>query len=457
MGIKSNIIRVFSANLLTMISGILIGFIVPAVLSLDSYAYVKTYTLYVSYIGFLHLGFIDGMYIKYGGKEEQEIDRNVFKAEHHIFIISQLIATTLFFIIGIVNKDFVIILLAISILPINTGAFHKLFYQSTGQFKKFAQTSYIYTIIYLSLNLIFAFILKTDNYILYCLTSLIGNMALFVILEYKFYRKFKNIKAKYDKEIVKNVKVGFVVLIANLGIVIFNATDLWFVKLALNINDFAYYSFAVSMLNIINVMIMSVSITFYNYLAKGEDGEFINKLKKYFIIIGAFSSLAYFAFSMIVNLFIQKYIPSLAIIAISFAAFPYMILIKGLFVNLYRARKNEKKYLKVMISMVVIAIIYNTIAIIVFKRKESIAYATLISFITWGIYSGIDLKYSILKKKEIIYLISITSSFLILANKFNWFIGGIIYLGICIIFTYVNYKDEILGLLKFKELIKKRG
>lgn len=453
MSIKSNIMRVFSANFLTMISGILVGFIVPVVLSLDSYAYVKTYTLYAGYIGFLHLGFIDGMYIKYGGKTLDEINKSTLKAEHNIFIVSQIIMTIIFFIVGVINRNFIISLLAISILPINTGAFHKLFYQSTGQFKKFAKISYIYTIIYLLLNLTFAFLLKSDNYIFYCLTSLIGNIVVFFILEYKFLKTFRHIKATYEKKIIDNIKIGFIILIANLGIVIFNAIDLWFVKLGLKVEDFAYYSFAVSMLNVINVMVMSVSITFYNYLAKKEDEVFINKLKIYFIIIGAFSSLCYFGFAMIVDLFIKKYIPSLALIAISFAAFPYMILIKGLFINLYRARKNEKKYLKVMILMVIMAIVYNFIAISFFKTKESIAYATLLAFITWSIYSGYDLKYSVLKKKEGIYLFIITSSFLILSNNVNWLVGGIIYLITCIISTFLFYKDEVLNLLKFKVVL----
>ena len=55
MNLKRNILRIFSANFLTMISGILLGFVVPAVLSVDSYAYFKTYTFYISYIGLLHL------------------------------------------------------------------------------------------------------------------------------------------------------------------------------------------------------------------------------------------------------------------------------------------------------------------------------------------------------------------------------------------------------------------
>ena len=146
---------------------------------------------------------------------------------------------------------------------------------------------------------------------------------------------------------------------------------------------------------------------------------------------------------MIINLFISKYIPSLDIISISFAAFPYIIVIKGLFVNLYRARKDEKKYLKVMIMMVVIAILYNLISIIMFKTIRSIAIATLFAFITWYIYSSYDFKYTRIEKKEIIYLISILFGFLIISNNMNWFIGGITYVLYYILITFSIYKEEI--------------
>ncbi|MGL4876211.1 MAG: lipopolysaccharide biosynthesis protein [Clostridium sp.] len=449
MNIKGSVARVFSANILTMVTGILIGFIVPAVLSLDSYAYVKTYMLYVGYIGFLHFGFIDGMYIKYGGKSIDEIDKSVLKAEHNIFIFMQIIMTIIFIIIAISTKDFILILFGMSILPINTSSFHKLFYQSTGQFKSFAKTSYIYSVIYLIINMIGAYILKSDNYIFYCLASLIGHIVVFCILEVKICREFRGISAVYSKDLKNNIKVGSVILIANLGVMIFSAADLWFIKIGLSKEQFAYYSFAISMLNIINVMIMSVSITFYNFLAKEENKELVLKLKNYFILFGGLCSFAYFGFAMIVNVFIKKYIPSLEIIAISFAGFPYIIVIKGLLVNLYNARKDEKKYLKVMLSMVAISIIYNLVAIIVFKTMESIAMATLLSFITWYIYSSYDLGYTRIRQKESLYLGGILFAFLITTNTMHWIVGAIIYFIIYILISFCMYSKEINEVITF--------
>lgn len=449
MGLKKNILRVLSTNFLTAISGIIIGFIVPAVLSLDSYAYVKTYSLYISYIGFLHLGFVDGMYIKYGGKSESQISKGIFKYEHKIFMMIQLVMTGIFLIISLVTKDLIVILMMLSIVPINTCAFHKIFYQAIGQFRKYASANYIYIGIYLTTNIILVFLMKSNNYIFYIITSLIANIIVFIRLEISFYKEYKNIKIIEDKNVCKNIKVGFIILIANLGVLLFYGMDRWFVKLYFNNEDFAYYSFAISMLSIINILISAVSMTFYNYLAKGEDEEKIKILKNYFLIVGGIASLAYFGLSLIVNIFLKKYIPSLSIIAISFATYPYMIVINALYVNLYKARKNEKKYLKVVVAMLLVAALYNFIAVNISNNSICIAIATALSFITWYIYSSRDFKYLKIKVKEVIYLVTLFISFVYTSHLNNYFIGGIVYLIILTTLVLLLFRFESKVMIEF--------
>lgn len=447
MSLKNNIIRIFSANFLTMISGIIIGFIVPAILSIESYSYVKTYAFYISYIGFLHFGFVDGMYIKYGGKEVINIDKDEFKSEHRVFTIMQLIITLIFIIMGTLNSDIIVILMGLSIIPVNTVSFHKMFYQATGQFKEYARASYMYTSVYLLLNILLAVVLRNQKYIYYCIASLLSNAIVYIVLEIKFYKNTRGIKVKYKTKVWNNVKVGFFILLGNLSVVLFYAIDRWFIKIFLGVNDFAYYSFAISMLNIVNVLVNSISITFYNYLSKGENKKKIKRMKKYFLILGGFSSLGYFVFAAIVSIFLKKYIPALSIISISFAAYPYMIVINALYVNLYKARKNEKKYLRIVIGMVVISAIYNTIAILVWKSSEAIAIATTLSFITWYIYSMKDFNYLKSNLKETIYLIVILISFLLFSNCFNWLIGGMGYLIVMLTITIIFYRKDIKDIL----------
>ena len=46
MNIRKALIDVFSANVLQLISSLIVGFVVPSILSIDGYASLKTYTLY---------------------------------------------------------------------------------------------------------------------------------------------------------------------------------------------------------------------------------------------------------------------------------------------------------------------------------------------------------------------------------------------------------------------------
>ncbi|EDT78999.1 capsular biosynthesis protein [Clostridium perfringens] len=444
MNLKKSIFKIFSANFLTMISGVIISFLVPAILSVEMYSYVKTYAFYISYIAFFSLGFVDGMYIKYGGIDLNKVDKSQLKLEHLVYLIIQIIFTIFFIIFSIIKSNLIIFLMGISIIPMNVVGFYKMFYQAVGEFNKYVYISYIYTIINFLSNIFLIFILKSKNYIPYCLTSLLANIVIYLYLEYKFLAEFRGVKIKYDKIVFNNIKIGFFILFGNLSVMMFYAIDRWFIKLFYTVNDFAYYSFAISMLNIINLLISAISVTFYNYLAKDEDEEKVKKLKRYFIILGAFASLGYFVLAGIVSIILKKYILSLNIIAISFAAYPYMIVINALYVNLYKARKNEKKYLKVVLLMVVISTIYNTIAMLLSKNSVAIAIATTLSFITWYIYSSRDFKYLKSTRKESIYLFINLIGFLLASNFLNWFLGGVTYFIIFLISTWFVFKEDVI-------------
>ena len=98
MDFKKNILRVFSANFINMLVGIVTGLVIPIFLSVSEYASLKTFTFYLSYIGLLHFGFVDGQFLKYGGKEIDEVNINELEGESKFFFIFQG-AITLFFIL----------------------------------------------------------------------------------------------------------------------------------------------------------------------------------------------------------------------------------------------------------------------------------------------------------------------------------------------------------------------
>ena len=76
-----NIINVLTANVAELIVGILASFMIPMVVSIGSYAQIKTYSLYISYIGILSLGYYDGLYMRYGGVDFKSIDKQKLNSE----------------------------------------------------------------------------------------------------------------------------------------------------------------------------------------------------------------------------------------------------------------------------------------------------------------------------------------------------------------------------------------
>lgn len=62
--LATGIVLIFIANVINLLFSIGTNLILPKFLSVESYAAIKTYQLYITYVGVLHFGFNDGMYQK---------------------------------------------------------------------------------------------------------------------------------------------------------------------------------------------------------------------------------------------------------------------------------------------------------------------------------------------------------------------------------------------------------
>lgn len=100
--IKTGMLKVLIANVVNLIIGLLSSFILPKFLSINSYAEIKTFQLYVSYIGLLHFGYVDALYLLYGGQEINKIDKDSLKENLSTFQVFQVIVTIISIGIGVV-------------------------------------------------------------------------------------------------------------------------------------------------------------------------------------------------------------------------------------------------------------------------------------------------------------------------------------------------------------------
>ncbi|PFO93196.1 capsular biosynthesis protein [Bacillus cereus] len=444
-----NILRVVFSNVIMLVSNIVLGLFLPMYLSVKVYGEYRLFLFYLGYIGLLHFGFIDAMYLKYGGNNKEALNKNLLKKEHHVFLFYQLVVMVLIFTIGIFMEENLIILFAFAIIPLNLSAFHKLFYQATGQFKKYSYVNIVYTIINLIIICILL-VIKIEDAIGYIIATIFAYVFICLIMERDFWKYTKGVRGTGKVNILEYNRVGIFILIGNICVILISSIGGWIVQFFFKIEDFAYYSFAVAMLNMILLVINAIALTFYNYIARNENREVLILVKNVLIVLGALAGSAYFFLQLVIELALPEYKLALSIIAISFMALPYMMIVNVIITNLYKARKQEKKYLKVVLSILSISIAFNVLAVSIFKSMDSIAVAMVLTFVSWYIYSTIfEFDYLRGSIKELFYLICHAIIFLIASRYFEWFNGLLVYASIMLTVSLVFYSQE------FKQLFNR--
>lgn len=89
---------VIAGNLLNLLTAVVIGLAMPLCVSVETYAGYRTYTLYIGYVGLFHLGFVNGMALRYGQLDYARLPFDRFRGFTRAQMASQLLAGLVLFI-----------------------------------------------------------------------------------------------------------------------------------------------------------------------------------------------------------------------------------------------------------------------------------------------------------------------------------------------------------------------
>lgn len=450
--LKKGMLYVLIANVINLFFNLITNFVLPKELSVENYAMIKTFQLYVSYAGLFHIGFVDGMYIKYGGKAVGEINKLDLKNNLYTLRTFQIAVTIVLSIVSAFTGNMVLICFSASILPLNLANYFKQLYQATGEFSLYGKIMNASTMLIFVANMLGIFILKADNGGYYLISNLIVYIGIWIVLEINCHKIVgKSIKAKIFsfKEFCVNVQAGILLTIGNLSSILLTSMDRWFVKVLLNTFAFAQYSFAVSMENFMNTAITPVTVTLYNYFCKTTDINQIRKVRNYVMVFASAIVSCAFPARFILEIYLNKYINSLQVMFLLFAAQIFYIIIKSIFVNLYKAQRKQKIYFIKLLAVIAIAFIFNIVCYKIVQVKESFAVGTLLSAICWYFLCLPDFKKIKYTFKEMIYPFIQVIAFLVCGFVFNAIVGCTIYIMFTVATTFIFLTKEFNDILMF--------
>ncbi len=263
-GFLGNVLKVSSSNLLVLILGVMLTFILPMKLSTEGFGYWQLFVLYTSYCGFFILGFSDGVNLRYGGYKYEDLDFKLFRTEFKYLIIYTILVSlamilTLLWLFSDSPNLFVYIGFAVNITLFNIQGFFIHICQITGKFKQYSIGISLERILLVTF-IVFTLVLPINNYEIYICADFIARICVICYFSYNckeivFGQRYKLNKVR--DEIITNVKIGFFLMFSAIISMMMSNYIKFFIERNFGIKEFSYFAFATSMLSLVLQTIVS--------------------------------------------------------------------------------------------------------------------------------------------------------------------------------------------------------
>jgi O-antigen/teichoic acid export membrane protein len=468
--ILKNVFQFTLTNGIILLSTLLTAFIIPSFFSLENYGYYKLFTLFISFYGIFHFGFIDGIYLKYAGLNYPELNKDLFRRFTFFLFISQTFMALLLMIVTltIFQNGQILFYIFISIDLVLTNLIF--YFQYVSQMTKKFSVNITASSIQAALNLIlvsFLFIFKQDNYLFFISFILVINIItiIYYLISFKEISFFKvSISQLLDIEIILHIKeiikIGIPFLLSNLfTVLIFNFSRL-FISFIYNIEKFALFSFSFTIITFLQYVLSSVSSVIFPYLKNLNFDLLKSNYSKIVSIIQFLSSyllLLFFPISFLVNLLLPKLFDSIALLAALFPSLILISLIQFVKINYYKVSLEFKQYIFTAIITFIFGSFLHFIVFIVSDDIINQAYTSIIVYLFMHIISEILLskKFKQTFIKNLMHVFIIITLFYLNSFQTNFVFSTLLYFLQISLVNFIFYRKNISSMFKSLGLLFK--
>ena len=465
--ILENITYTFTANILTMLISIIMTLILPKFLGVTDYSYYQLYIFFISYVGFFHFGWIDGIYLKIGGMEYNDLEKSNYVTQFWMLnvleiIIAAIISIFALFTIKNIDKSFVLISTSVCGVITILRTYLLFILQSTNRIKEYAKYTRVDRFIYFALVIVFLF-LGFKNYKIILYIDIFSKLVALVLCANKMkdivFGKL-NISKNVLFEIFENISIGIKLMLANIasnliiGVVRFGIQKNW------DIETFGKISLTLNISNLLMTFINAVAVIMFPLLRREEE----SKLPKIYVILRNtlmiflyMMLIFYYPIKLILSTWLPQYADSLRYMALLFPICIYESKMSMLINTYLKSFRKEK-------SMLII----NTISLIL-SLILTILSVFILNNLTWAILSIVFLLgfrcvigelvltkiMNILISKDIILETVLTAIFIISSWFINNMFCSIIYTCFYLIYVFIKRKDIKRTILLKKKILRK--
>ena len=387
-----------SSHFMVFLFGVVRALVIPVMLGVIEFGYWQLYLLYSGFVGVFTFGFNDGLYLRYGGKRENELPWKRLRGAFCFYLLAlSLISLVLYTVLTNVNDVRTEKLIAFKYVIISVGlsgvvSLHVFLLQLTNQIKKYSVYMLIDKMFFvLMLSLIYFFYSDYNfEYIMVidCLSKLL--LIFIVLIDYREYI-FGGIVGLLEswKEFNANISAGVKLMLANLVAMLALNISRFFVELYYPTEVFSVFSFGLTLTNLGLMLVIGVSVVLYPSLKQLQE-------EKYTQFYSVLSDLVTFTmFTLLftyypIYFFILNFIPDFKEVLVYFNILLALSLLQikmNLSINtFYKVLRRERSLLRANLESFVL-ILFLSILVVVFDGTITVMVLAMLMVISFRVYS----------------------------------------------------------------------
>lgn len=450
----------FCANIFSVFVSMLMILVLPKIMTMEDYGIWQLFMFYFSYVGFFHFGWIDGIYLRYGGQNFSALSRKTFGGQFWLLLILLLVEfaiVNILLISGIIKNSILIFVLRVSSIA---GVFYIIFayvnfiLQLSDKIKEYARNIILERFFILLLTLICITLIETKYdkviYVIIISEFLAMSFGLYTIRDLIFVERDTLYNAMNEAYV--NISAGSKLMLANiagmliLGIIRFGISQEW------DIVTFGKVSLTLNISNFLMVFISAVSIVLFPILKRINQ----DRLAEIYVLLRnilSYSLLAmlitYYPLKILLLYWLPKYSDSLVYMGLLLPICVFESKLQMLVNTYLKSLRQEALMLKINFISVIFALFMTYVTVVLLHNLKLAILSIVINFAFRLLLAEyfIEKLLSLKLRKDYIEEFIVVSSFIFI-NVHESTYGILIYLAVYLIYVLINKKQ-------IKETVKK--
>lgn len=438
------------AQIISLAVSFVLNLIVPKIIDEHQYAYWQTYVLYISYVGILHFGLLDGIVLRYSQYNYEELDRPRLRSQFQLllgftsFIAFAGICIAFFF--DEITKE-ILILLACGVITKNIFAYTSYTFQITNRIHKYAFLVVSQKLFY-GVGVGVLLLLGAREFYWFCIFDLLGD--LFGTVLGAFYNRGlyfgKTLKLRdVLTETRLNISSGAMLLVANWSSMLLVGSAKMMVQWHFDDLVFGKVSFAFSLSNLFLSFVTAISVVLFPTLKRMEPEQLPRLYRTIRDVISPFLffiMLLYFPGSWILERWLPAYEPSLVYLGILLPIVVYSSKVSLLTNNYLKAYRKERMMLIVNLISILVALLLFSVCVFLFENLTALLICVVLVIMLRSVASEVIVM-RLIGDRFILDFITegiMTVAFIVSASAFDLFWGFCIYAAALVAYLVYNRK-----------------